>query len=104
MPIKDNTGPTPITDPMTCEICGTSVPLANTHSIAIDYRMPGLGVQTYQCKNEQHFADTHEHAVLAAIACLLSHIESGPHIGTIGTDYTDVDLQALNKAFKKYHK
>lgn len=70
-------------DPHPCEICGASVPLAQLHSIAIVYRMPGsLGsamYPAYQCPAEQHFACSHDHAAQAAQACLTEHIAYGPH-------------------------
>ena len=104
MPMKAKTGYTPVTDPMACEVCGTVVTLANTHSVSVCYNMPGAGYAAYQCANEQHFACSHEHAYLAAMACLLSHIENGTHaqpLSAPGT-YVDSDLQTIQNIIAKY--
>jgi hypothetical protein len=70
-----------------CEICGTQRPFRDMNSIAVGYRFPGkvdqghrqVWLQAYQCPDEQHYGCCHEHAMLAAIACLVLHIHEGPH-------------------------
>lgn len=66
---------------ITCEApgCSKQIALANACSMAVVYRMPGFGHAPYQCGDEQHFGCCHEHAILALLSCLFSHIEAGDH-------------------------
>jgi hypothetical protein len=102
MPIKEMQGYRAIGDAHVCEICGKIVPLNDLHSLAVVYRMPGPGGTAYQCPNEQHYACSHEHAVLAVVACLTSHIELGPYANK-QAEYEDEDLKVLKQRVSKYH-
>lgn len=70
-----------------CEICGTQRPFRDMNSIAVGYRFPGkvdeghrqVWLPAFQCGDEQHYGCCHEHAMLAALACLVLHIHEGPH-------------------------
>ena len=55
--------------------CPRSVTVADAFSLALVYRMPGRGVSAFQCRDEQHFGCSHDHAVQAMLACLRDHIE-----------------------------
>lgn len=81
MTLKAATGYTPVTDPMICEICGKSVLLANVFSIKAVYALPSGTNTAFQCANEQHYACSHEHAVLALVGCLFEHLEAGAYVG-----------------------
>lgn len=67
--------------PVKCEApdCDVIQPLSQMFSMAVVYRMPGYNVPPYQCENEQHFGCTHEHAMIALLKCLFTHIEDGEH-------------------------
>ena len=78
------TGQIAVTDPILCEVCGKSTPLAQAHSMSVSYNMPGQDAKgvtypAYQCPNLNHFACSHEHAVLAALMCIFEHIDQGNH-------------------------
>ena len=96
----NNTGTSvPVNEIMTCEVCGVVVPIAKTHSLIVTYGMPGVGLSPYQCRATQHFACSHEHALLAHLQCLFTHIENGDHEGKIGV-YVDSVLQNVVTSIK----
>lgn len=106
MPIQDETGYTSvqliehINGGIPCEICGKVVALADTHSMVICYAMPGSGYAAYQCANEQHYACSRDHAVLASLACVFGHMLEHPHAGSdqpLGQEVAD-----LHSRIQKY--
>jgi hypothetical protein len=101
MPIREMQGYRAIGDTHACEICDKIVPLNDMHSLAVVYRMPGPGSTAYQCPNEQHFGCCHEHAVLAALACLTSHIEAGPYANK-QVAYENEDLKVFKARIRKH--
>lgn len=95
--------------PIACEICGTLSPTVATHSIIMVYAMPGQdsselpfvkGHPPYQCESEQHFACCYEHAALAAITCLLHHMNDARHEGA--SDIQDINLSMVHQAMLKF--
>lgn len=78
MPLRRGVPPIVIasdTQQVTCEICGKVTLPANTFSIFVEYPMPGPGNVTQRCPCVQHFACSHAHAVLAAIVCMIFHLQ-----------------------------
>lgn len=101
--------------PVMCEVCGKTQMLKQCHSIAVVYRMPGLrkdenGNQTYgyagyQCADNQHFACSHEHALLAVFMCTLEHIhtdgyKNNQHAGELELQHPT--LQGVKQLFDNY--
>ncbi len=70
---------------LACEICGKSIKLPNIHSQVCWYAIPGptgAGMQAYpptHCSVVQHYACSWEHATLASILCLLTHLQQQDH-------------------------
>lgn len=93
-------------DPIACEICGLVTPLAQVHSLSITYCMPGQdssgnSLPAYQCPALQHYACTHEHAVIAALACLFEHIDAGNFAG-VGTSWMDSQTTTIYNNVEGY--
>jgi hypothetical protein len=62
------------TIPIVCEFCGNTTSAREAHSMAIEYRMPGRNIASYQCNVEQHFGCTRVCASQLVIQCLNQHI------------------------------
>lgn len=61
----------------TCEVpgCGKVTTAADTHSLKWSYAKPGHALlAAFECGGVQHFACCAEHAVIASMLCLVSHI------------------------------
>jgi hypothetical protein len=86
---------------MTCEVCGTQVPYAQMFSPYVWYPIPGYndtlqaGYTGYACPCGQHVTCTHEHSMLAAVACLMKHIENGQHANP-QLPYSDTRLNQIH--------
>ena len=96
--------------PFTCEICGKQTSPVNTFSLMVSYPMPGpqdalptAGNEGYTCSVVQHFTCSHEHALLSAIACMLSHIDSGKHSQPRNNTFQDSTLNTIESLVKKYY-
>lgn len=63
-----------------CEICGQATPMEELCSFIYTYAMPGPGKSGYQPTCQQHYACSHEHAILALLRCVLSHNEEKSHL------------------------
>lgn len=105
----------PDTRPVMCEVCGKVQMLKQCHSLAMVYRMPGLrkdaegnetyGYAGYQCADNQHFACSHEHALLAVFMCTLEHIHTDgynnqQHAGELELQHPT--LQEIKQALDSY--
>lgn len=77
-------GADPAAVPVPCEApgCVEIGPLGTRYSILLIYAVTGAhaGVPPYGCAREQHYGCTHDHAILAAQACLVSHL---PHPASV---------------------
>jgi hypothetical protein len=97
-----------------CEICNAPVKNPNIHSQVCWYAIPGAtgsGMQAYaptHCRVVQHYACCWEHATLASITCLLTHLREQPHaVGEQGERRDDgtfisPELSAIYEVIKKY--
>lgn len=71
--------------PTMCELCGKVQELRFCHSIGVVYMMPGhdaenkISYGSYQCPDTQHFACSHQHAMILSLCCLYEHIHTGNH-------------------------
>ena len=70
-----------------CEVCGKVVNTVDARSFSVQYCTPGQGFTGQQCPAWQHWACTHEHAVIATIACLFEHIETLTNFEAKGKAY-----------------
>lgn len=95
--------------PATCEVCGAQVEPVDIHSFVVVYALPGRdrsdtqftrSLPVYQCDHEQHIGCSYEHAALAAITCMLHHMNDNRHEGA--TDINDVNLQMVHLAMQKF--
>lgn len=64
-----------------CELqgCDGQNILANMYSIKPTYALAGPLHAAFQCPEIQHYACSHEHAMLLAMHCLYEHVSFGPH-------------------------
>lgn len=55
--------------------CNARVPLPQVYSLAAVYRCyPGAIPGRYQCRDEQHWTCSHEHALIALEQCAREHV------------------------------
>lgn len=98
-----STGPhIPTGATISCEVCGKVVNTADARSFSINYCTPGQGFNGTQCPSWQHFCCTHEHAVIAAIACMFEHIEPSTLFKGKGSTYGAAWLPALKTILQNY--
>lgn len=62
-----------------CEVCGKPTPMEQLHSFILTYAMPGPTYGAYQPSCIQHYGCCHEHAIMAAVNCLLDHVGEESH-------------------------
>lgn len=77
MPLRRGVNAIPVvldTQTFTCEVCGTVTDPAHTFCIYVEYPMPGPLIHGQRCQCVQHFTCSHQHAVIAAISCIIFHL------------------------------
>lgn len=95
----------PSTEMKPCELpgCNEKNIIGNMYSIKNSYALAGPMKPAFQCPETQHYACSHEHAMLLSMHCLFEHVHCGPH-AQYGQDIAHSKLKRIESILSEPYR